>query len=293
MKNLINYYYDLFITEFKKANDSFYFEINGKKYEFIAFLGDIKELYDNYLIIRKNNKYCHEIIVNKDNTIVTLYNNIPYILIKKNLSIDKYVDLDEIINYDIPILEMHSLNWKNLWKQKIDYYEYQMSQVSFKYPILKKAFDYYVGLTETAISLLNYVDNSNINYYVCHKRIAYKEKLCAFFNPTEFIIDNRTRDIAEYVKINYIHGEMDLEYIYRLINYLNFSLSESVLFLSRLVYPSYFFDMYDEIIQDKVCEEKMLYYIKKASHYETLLKKIYIFLKNIYPIPEIEWLNSN
>lgn len=291
MKNLINYYYNLFITEFKKANDSFIFEIDGKNYEFIPFSGDVKTFYKNYLILRNNNRYCHEVVINKDNSVFTLYNNKSYILIKKNIHIDKYVDINEIISYDILVGEKYSLDWKNLWKKKIDYYEYQMSQISFKYPILKNSFNYYVGLTETAISLLNYVNSREINYYICHKRITYKEELCDFFNPIQIVIDNRTRDIAEYIKVNYIYDNINIEEVYEIIEYLNFNTAECILFLSRLIYPSYFFDLYDQIIQENINEEKLIYYIKKNTYYEVFLKKIYIYLKNKYVIPDIEWLN--
>lgn len=291
MKNLINYYYNLFITEFKKVKDKFTFQINDKNYEFIPFLDDPKTFYENYLILKNNNIYCHEVLINKDNSIITEYNNKPYILIKENINIDKYVDINEIISYDILVNKDQTLNWKNLWKEKIDYYEYQMSQISFKYPILKKSFDYYIGLTETAISLLNYINNSEISFYICHKRITYNEKLYEFFNPIELIIDNRTRDIAEYIKMNYLYEKLNISEVCRIIDYFNFNFSESLLFLSRLIYPSYYFDMYDEIIQEKISEEKILYYIKKSSRYEELLKQTYIYLKNKYLIPEIEWLN--
>ena len=292
MKNLIGYYYNLFVNEFKKKDSCFSFNIDGKNYEFIPFYGNVQNLYKNYLILKNNNKYCHEIILNKDNSILTFYKEIPYLLIKKNLCIDKYVEINEIINYDVIINDKYNLDWKNLWKQKIDYYEYQISQISFKYPILKNSFNYYIGLTECAISLLNYVKKSDVNCYICHRRITYKEKLCDFFNPTEIIIDSRTRDIAEFIKINYINNNMNIENVYKILENFNFNLSESILFLSRLIYPSYYFDLYDQIITEKISEEKIYSIIKKNTAYEVFLKKIYIYLKRVYAIPEIEWLNS-
>ena len=61
--------------------------------------------------------------------------------------------------------------------------------------------------------------------------------------------------------------------------------------MARLLYPSYYFDMYDEIIQDKLSEDKIDVYIKKNLNYETFLKQVYGYLKNRHNIPEIEWLN--
>ena len=292
MKNLINYYYNLLVTDFKKINQRFIFEVEGKKYEFIPFYGDVNKFYKIYLTVIKNNKYCHEILLNKDKNLLTFYDNKPYILIKKNICIDSRVDINEIINYDIPIYVHNTIDWKKLWEEKIDYYEYQMSQLAIKYKFLKKSFDYYIGLSETAISLLNYIDTNDIKYYVSHRRIDQNEKLDEFFNPLNIILDSRTRDIAEYIKINYFNGRIDENEVLKYLDNLNFTYTENLLFLSRLLYPSYYFDTYDQIIQDKVSDEKIQLYMKKNASYETFLKRIYIYIKNKYKIPEIEWLES-
>lgn len=292
MKNLINYYYGLLVKNYKKNNNKFIFEINNIKYEFLPFYGDINQLYKVYSIIINNNKYCHEIIFNKDKNILTFYNNIPYILIKKNICIDKRIDMNEILNYDIPVYEKKSSNWKQLWKQKIDYYEYQMSQLAIKYNILKNSFDYYVGLSETAINLLNYINENKILFFISHRRIDMNENLDDFFNPINITIDSKVRDVAEFIKINYLNEKINEEDVIYYLNNIKFSYDESLLLLSRLLYPSYYFDMYDQIIQEKISEEKICFYIKKNTVYEVFLKKIYNYIKNKYKIPEIEWLED-
>ena len=291
MKNLINYYYNLIIEDYRKSNNSFYFEIDNISYEFIPYFGNIDLLYRNYSILKSNNIYCHDIITNKDNSIITIYNNKNYLLIRKNICLDKYVDMKEIISFDIPINTQENLNWKKLWEDKIDYYEYQMSQVAFRYPKLKSSFNYYVGLTESAISLLNYVNKENINYFINHKRIKYKEKLNEFLNPIDVVIDSRSRDISEYIKSNYINDNINIDDVYSIIEYSNFNNSEAILFLSRLIYPSYYFDLYDKVIQEKLGEDKIENITKKNTQYEVFLKNIYKFLKKRYLIPNIEWLN--
>ena len=290
MKNLINYYYGLLIKEFKKVDESFVFSIDNKVYEFIPFYGDINKFYKNYSLLISNNKYCHEVIFNKDKQLLTLYGKKQYLLLKKNICINKLVDIDEILNYNIPVYGIQSLNWKKLWENKIDYYEYQMSQLAIKYKKIRNSFDYYVGLSETAISLLNYIDNNNITYYICHRRIRYGEKLDEFFNPINIVIDSRVRDIAEYIKVNYFNENINIDFILNFIDNLNLNYTESILLLARLLYPSYYFDIYDQIIQDKIRDDKIDIYIKKNTSYEMFLKKIYIFLKSKYKLPEIEWL---
>ena len=291
MKNAINYYYNLYINSFKKNNDSVTFVINNNIYEFLPFQGNFQEIYKVYLILRTHNKYCHEIVVNKDNSFITLYNGKEYILLKKDLSPEKYVDMGEILNYDIEIFDRHELNWKELWQEKVDYYEYQMSQLSIKYSLLKESFNYYVGMTETAISLLEYIDSNKIKYSISHKKIYYKEKMDIFFNPMQITIDSRVRDIAEYIKINFMNNVFNLDDTLKLIDYLHLNDTEAILFLSRLLYPSYYFYEYEKIIFQKSNEQKLLNYIEKNTQYEVFLSKIYKYLKSKFYIPEVEWLN--
>lgn len=293
MKNLINYYYNMIVNDFKKIDNYYLFEIDSIKYSFFEYDGNIDELYNIYTIVINNDKYCHEIIINKDNKIVTFYQNKPYILIKKNIYLNTFVTLSEIINYDVPIYIMgktRKIIWDELWMNKIDYYEYQMNELGNKYPKLKLSFNYYIGLSECAINLLKYINNGDISLYITHKRIIYKEKMDDFLNPVNIMIDTRIRDIAEYFKINYINGKFKIEDIIKEIDMLNLSYNECILLLSRLIYPSYYFDIYDKIIQEKVSEEKIDFYIEKNVYYETFLKNIYKYLKNIYKIPSIEWL---
>lgn len=292
MKNLINYYYNLIIKEFRKIEDYYIFDIDNKKYCFVPFYGNLNKLYQIYLLLRKNNKYCHEIIINKDKSIITFYDNIPYILLKKNVNLTNLVTLEEIFSYDIIVYEKLELNWKELWEEKIDYYEYQMNQLGFKYKILKESFSYYVGLSESAISLLNYINKKNIKFSICHKRVNYKENMDDFLNPLNIIVDNRTRDIAEFFKVNYINNNIDVEKVLNYLNILDLDYNESLLLMARLMYPSYYFDVYDKVIQEKISEEKVNFYIKKNVYYETFLNKIYVYLKGRYKIPEVEWLET-
>ena len=292
MKNIISYYYGLITSEFKKANDKFIFKANNVNYEFTVFNGEIETFYKVYMIVKNSSNYCHEIVLNRNNSIYTYYRNKIYILLKKVFSVSGKVNLKEIINYTIPTDVFGELNWKELWKEKIDYYEYQMSQMSFKYHNIKESFNYYVGLAENAISLLNYINNSKIEYYICHKRISIDEKLEDFVSPINLTLDTRVRDISEYIKINYINGKLSLENTIKIVKGLNFNCYEIVLLFSRFLYPSYYFDIYDQIIQGQVSEEKINYYIKKNTMYEVFLKTVYKFLQNKYIVPEIEWLKS-
>ena len=289
MKNLINYYYNILIDNYKKIDNIYSFISDSVKYIFIDYDGNIEKIYKLYLIVSKR-KYCHKILINKDGNIITPYNNKGYVLIKEVFNSNKILDINDIVEYTFPVYEKDYINWKELWMKKIDYYEYQISQFSKNYSKLSESFSYYSGLCENAISLLNNVDFSKINLYICHKRIYINETLDEFYNPLGFYIDSRVRDVAEYIKINYINERIDLNYVINIINNINFNYNEIILFLSRLLYPSYYFDMYDLIIQEKINEKEIIKYIKKNTYYEVFLRNIYKYIKTLYKIPIIEWL---
>ena len=135
-------------------------------------------------------------------------------------------------------------------------------------------------------------DGKKIKYYICHRRISLNEKLDNFFNPLNIVIDSRTRDVAEYIKTMYFNEKLSIENILTYLDNLNFDYTEILLFLARMIYPSYYFDIYDQIIQEKVNGEKINIYIKKNDSYESLLKNIYSYIKNKYNIPQIEWLEN-
>ncbi|MBO7536368.1 MAG: hypothetical protein J6T34_04455, partial [Bacilli bacterium] len=171
--------------------------------------------------------------------------------------------------------------WKNLWEQKLDYYEYQISELGLKYKKLRNSFSYYSGLCECAINLLNYVNYDNVRMNIAHYRIG--KRIDEFMNPLNITIDNITRDIAEYLKSNMI-----TEFDFNLTN------DEYILLMARILYPSYYFDVYDKIIKEDIEEKEIDNIIKKNNSFELFLIKTYKYLITKSNMPRIEWLhNSN
>ena len=291
MKNVINYYYNLLIEDYKKKDSKYIFILNNIEYEFFLYNGDINRLMEIYTDLISRNLYCHEIILNKDNSMVTLYENKPYILLKKNINVKRQILFDDIFKYDIYLSKRSKVLWQQLWIEKVDYYEYQMNQIGVKYKLLKDSFNYYIGLCENAIGLLNYVDN-DIKIYITHNRIYFDESINDFCNPVNIVEDNITRDISGYIKFGFISDNLNeteiLNYLYRI----NLERNEYILLFARLLYPSYYFDVYDKIIQDIDSYSELRNVIKKSDSYETLLRKIYLFIKTRCEFPRIDWLES-
>ena len=287
MKNVINYYYGIIVNEFKKRESNFIFNINNSEYEFVEYYRDINELINIYSTLKFYRKEVSEIILNKQNNIITYYENKPYILLKKSNYRNKEIELSDIISYDSSVYTKEELNWKRLWTGKLDYYEMQLDEVGIKYPILKQSFNYYLGLSEIAINLLNYVNAKNISYHISHKRLETKEDMV---NPLNIIIDSRTRDVGEYIKVKYFYAKTEIRKLLDFIASSNFSKDEILLLLARLIYPSYYFDIYEKVFINGDAEKELSKIIKKNAEYEAFLKDIYNSIKQFYAIPQIEFL---
>lgn len=287
MKNTINYFYDIVIDEFKKSDTSFIFYYKGLVFEFVEYYGELNKLLNIYSVLKSYHKETDEIIVNNRNEFVTYYDNKPYILLKKANVNNNLLSLNDIFYFDNIVYINEKIVWKELWIQKLDYYEYQLNEVGIKYPYLKESFYYYLGLSECAIELLNYVNYDNINIYISHRRLERKKDL---YNLLNIVFDSRSRDFAEYIKIKYINEEINFEEIIIMLDNLNLTKDEVILFLSRLIFPTYYFDIYEQVYMGKKNEKDIKKIVIKNNYYEEFLKKIYLFLRTKYNIPYIDFL---
>jgi len=288
MRNVLRYYYNMYCDEIIKKNNTYKIMLNGNTFYFVKYEGNIYNLNDIYNYLLKNNIYCHEIVSNKDNNYITNVDNSSYILIKV-YSTDVLIDYMDIANNNI-LISKDKCRWQDLWIKKIDYYEYQINQFKKKYPHLYQTFSYYSGLTESAIMLANTVKDKVLDIYVEHNRISKNINTIDYYNPLNMIKDIKVRDIAEFFKQQFFYIENPIINVKNYLDYMNITNDEAILFMARLLYPSYYFDIYDEIIQDKIDENKINIITNKVDIYETFLKDVYAYLKLKYNIPEIEWL---
>lgn len=303
MKDIINYYYNLNPKKLSKVFDYYYFYLNNDLYFFVTYnrkKEDINAIYEYNKEMINNNILVNEIIINKDNSPLTYINENPYILMKILVNTNKPISLPEI-NYlsSINIPYQNNLmraNWANLWMEEIDYLEYHQEQNKRKYPLLNKSFNYFVGLTENAITYLNETTNripiEKTDYGVTsHNHLD--STIESLYNPLNIIIDHKSRDLAEYIKLSFfndnynIFDELD-EYFKH--NY--YSLYGINLLLSRILYPSFYFDMYDKIINEMENESSILKITSRITEYEKYLQDIFNYFKKYYNIKEINWLKK-
>ena len=303
MKNNIMYYYNLRIDNITQNNNNYYFTINNDNYCFTIYTRDIKESNEIYKLNKymlSSNILVHEIIPNKDNYVVTIINNIPYILYKIYINKNKQLNINELTylsNYTYQVDKILTRNnWNVLWSTKIDYFEYQINQIGKKYQILLDTFSYFTGLAENAISYVKYTTletqmETSDNPVISHRKI--NNNIESLYNPLNIILDHKSRDIAEYIKLSFLNKNtniyQELDSYFSSNYYSEYGLR---LLYARIIYPSFYFDMYEQIIQGLRKESDLLNIVSLLDDYELYLKEMYYYLKKYHNIPEIDWITK-
>ena len=200
------------------------------------------------------------------------------------------INTNDIIAFSNTLVKNEPHKWGNLWSQKNDYLEYQISMLGQNHPLIRESFSYYIGLGETAIQLVNSIEKINEPLVYAHKRINQNDRQYDLYNPLNITTDFKVRDMAEYLKSRFFGGENINNELAYYFNNARLTTNEYLLFLSRMIYPTYYFDIYEEIITNRKKDEEIKKIISKTDEYEKLLKTIYNYYKTFLTIPIIEWL---
>ncbi len=297
MKNIIEYYYNLQLVELQEKQNNYTFKVKNNNYILKEYNNNLDNINDIYTLNKYINNYypIDKIILNKYNAPLTKVNNTYYILIKANER--KELKLSIISNLsNIKLPEIKSLernNWEVLWSNMIDYYESQIGQNEKKYPLIRESFDYFIGLGENAISYLVNTKKEVQKETNDNKVLSHNSLYNSLYDPLNIIIDHKSRDVAEYIKISFFNNNKNIfkeldEYFF----YNRYSLYGIRVLYARIIYPSFYFKLYDEIFREKKEEKELNKIINRINEYEIYLKDIYLYLNKYYNIPNIEWLKK-
>ena len=297
MNNFVDYFYHI-KTDRIVNNDGKYYSFIYNGYEYRLYI--VENNVDINLVFNVNKQLIGrtligKIIVNKVGNIISEYGNIRYTLIKVYASSNDIVSLNEItfLTNSLYTSGINS-NWGFLWSKKIDYLENLISQFGKKYPITVNRFNYFVGMAENAISYFNTIDIKNIKlFYISHKRLRASYERDDLYNPLNIIFDYKVRDIAEYVKNAFF---LNKDNIYKELNdYIrnnNLSLVDIKLLIARILYPSFYFELYEDILINKKDERIINDIIKRIDDYEKYLANIIGYIGSKYTIDEVNWLKQ-
>ena len=195
MKNAINYFYNLYPNDIRQNKEEYFFELNNKKYLLEECNRSNEEIYELYDMIYS--ELCKKRIANNNGEFITIINNKRYILMNMFVDNNKKIELDDINKLSsIKVLGNYTYikrnDWRNLWSKKIDYIEYQMEENKNKYREFSLNIDYFIGLAENAIQLLEEVKANDL--YINHLRINSNMRIKDLYNPLNIILDSKVRD---------------------------------------------------------------------------------------------------
>ena len=297
MNNAILFFYNINIQEIKRINNNYYFTYQQNNYVIYKYnrdISEINEIYELNIELLSKGLIGYEIIPNKTNELIFLYENNYYVLMKIPNIKNKKITYEDILSFNFiqnqnKYKKIDKSNWNQNWSKKIDYIIYQFSQIKNKHKEIDSSIDYFIGIWENAISYYNDTISNKNKKYVAHIRIENDMDLLEYLNPINFVIDYKERDIGEYLKTYVINNNYTENMIDTILKYTN--QEGIVLLISRLLFPSYYFDLYENIIEGKTKEEEINVIVKK--HYNVLNLIKYIFKKYWdYNIPYINWIKK-
>ena len=297
MENAIKYYYNLELGKLNNIDNGYLFSSNNETFflsKSIYSEKRIKEVYEinNKMIIR--NILVHEIVLNNFKQVVSVIDNVAYILMRVSVNLNKKISLSDVAYFSYltsGLIDHYNLSsWPLKWAKKIDYYEQQAFEIGKKYMVAMEFFNYYVGLAENAITYINSFNESNLDISFCHIRASVDP--LQFYNPFNFIIDYKVRDLSEYVKLKFFTDSISISEIDNYIRHERLNNNDLNYFYARLLFPTYYFDMFENIMDGLVDERTIIDIVKLSKDYEIFLHELAIYLSKFTQIEYIEWINK-
>ena len=301
MKENILYAYHVLIDNITEYREYSVFEYKQKKYYFTKWkrsLEEFQELLNLIYELQIRKIPAFSFIINVEGNYLTKINEDLYVLVEVDNPLHEYgltdmLGRNKILRLNRKKSMLYRNNWKQLWSEKVDYLEYQISEMGKKYPIILNSFSYFAGLAENAICYLNNLSLStdNLPVVLAHRRVSFPNLRLNYDNPLNFIFDVEVRDVAEYIKsMVFINEELSYIELKAFLDISHPDFNSLILLYARLLYPSYYFDLHEKIINEDEAEESLLKVIDLIPRQERFLKKAWNIINDYIPIPSISWL---
>jgi len=289
MESIINHYYHLVPENLKKRYGGFLFYVEEERYLLVEVLNET-ELLKIYQILINHHIGNFIIINNIEGNQISKQDDKNYLLFKIRCNENENMTLKETINIHIS----GSNIWSKVWGERINYYEIQINELAQDKKVVLDSINYYIGLAENAITIANKYEKelNEHDYAIQHYRMYVPVKKGDYFNPNNMLIDISIRDIAEYIKSSFFNNPKDNNDYLEFILSLPLDQKKANFLLARLLYPSYYFDLFDEIILEERDEHDLIPVIKESKEYELFLKELYEKLTIKYQMIYIEWLKK-
>ena len=303
MKKYINYYYNLEVNDFVFKNGKYFFTSDGQKYQFKIYdNANIQFYYDELKMELNKYKYFFEIVPNIENKLITVINNKPYVLLKNNIyfyddDISMFdIRTDLFINSNTSFLCLKRFPWTEFWENKIDYLENWIIEKKNKYKKFYSILNYFLGVSENALLYLKEaIKNQHFELidrlYIQHDRMNIDYTLFDYYDPTLVILDHPSRDVCEYIKSAMLYGRFDINDFENYIKKKEFSKYDIMIMYSRLLFPSFFYDYFENFIIKK-SSTIILDLEDKIQNFQLFLSQISRLFYDKYGIEYPKWISK-
>jgi len=304
MKETINYAYNINVDDINHNESYYFFNLNNDLYYFVPLNRietELKDIIDCSKELKAKGIPCHDLILNRTNSILTKVGDVNYILLKINGDKNQEFTISDILDINNKLIlnneksKLYRNNWGEMWSSKIDYFEYQIRELGKDKITILDSFGYYVGLAENAISYVNKttktLDPTQLDRVtLSHRRLFYPNIKLNYLNPLSFIFDLEVRDIAEYIKVLFFYGEDAYEELELFLKLRKLSPYGYQMLYARLLYPSYYFDLYEKVMNENGDQEQLINIISKVDDYELFLARVHALISRYAQIEKVEWV---
>lgn len=321
MEQLLTDYYNISHQRLTKVEQNTF--IDNEQYVYsITFIEEDERIYDEQAMlaaycIQEGYVHVQNIIPNIYGSWITPYNDHPLLLsagllnpLSEQISDGRLLANFHLVNQAYPYEPNYVTSygkWKDLWVEKLTYYEKELPKAIKNGPsaFLARAVDlipYLIGISENAISYLQ--ENESESQFTRFDQgtitfLRYQNQLRASFIPfTDLHYDHPTRDIAEYVRSMLIKDnegtQKSIEFLIDYNDVFPISLFGWKLLYARLLFPIQFFDIFDQVnIGQNNDLTKLNYIIERQTNFEKNLKELFGEVKRIFnlnPMYMVQWL---
>lgn len=305
MKKLLETQYNVYDVNLMEKEECGYFVYQDKKYFLLPYKRseeEFQELFSLNQELLTKGIPTGKFVINNKQSYITLFEQKKYILLEMPLHDNIEYNVIDMMNFANQLIIgskksiLYRNQWAKLWSSKADYFEYQIRQLGKDKTIILNSFSYYIGLMENAIA---YVNNTTKKYQISvneritlqRKRVSFPNTLRNYFNPLHYVIDVEVRDIASYFKSLFFNSYEDLfTEINAFLKVRKLSIYGYQLLYARLMYPSFYFDIYEKVIEGAIEESALIPIINKVEDYELFLKDMYHILSKYAPIEKVDWI---
>ncbi len=280
MKSTIHYYYGLDIKNIRLKNKVYYFEYLNDVYMMSSFNIKNKNIL-NYNIINE------KIVKNKFGDYISEIDNNFYILEKKNSKDNTPLILYDILEWDnnSPVIDsINSGELANYYAHIINIAEKKFNQIKSCNKNIYESFNYYIGLAEISVALLNY-KSVTTNMTIQNDNIDYNTKLLNFESIANKIVAPEFHNIVIFLKENNYddHCSIKEELLKYYITKKEINSDSIIVLMAMYIFPNKYFDH----IMSNECRKRVN---KHDNYIDQDIKKVYEFLFSYTSLPKINWL---